>query len=216
MADTKIKGILFDLDGVIVDSEPVYDELLNHWLRDKELAIDHKFYRDVKGGTWQRVFEYMNENYGTKLDPHKEANAMSDRIEEYIMNEGLPLMDGAKNAIEKLAEQYTLAIISSSHRNVVERILHHHGLSEYFSHITTFEDVKHPKPHPQPYAMTMLALGIGPEECIIIEDSVIGVKAGFAAGSFVYALHNADTPDNLFGDMAKVIYTFDDILKDLL
>lgn len=215
MTETKIQAVLFDLDGVLVDSEGVYEELLRHWLRDRKITVDGKFYLDLRGGSWRRVFEYINENHHTTLDPDVEVNNMSGRIIDHIIQKGIPLMDGAKLAVAALADKYTLAVVSSSDRQVVKKILDHHGLNKYFTHITAIEDVQHAKPHPQPYAITMAALGVAPETSVVIEDSLNGVKSGAAAGAFVYALPGVDTPASIFGELAKVVYTFDDILHDL-
>lgn len=215
MSQNNIEAVLFDLDGVLVDSEPIYEELLHHWLRDQSIVVDDAFYLALRGGSWRRVFEYLNEQYNTTLDPDVEVKDMTERIVNRIIQEGIPLMDGAKQAVAELSEKYTLAVVSSSDREVVEKILFHHGLSKYFTHITAIEDVQHPKPHPQPYAITMAVLGVTPEATIVIEDSVNGVKSGNAAGAFVYALPPSSIPAHLYGELAKVVYTFDDILKDL-
>ncbi len=215
MSQNNIQAVLFDLDGVLVDSEPIYDELLHHWLRDQSITVDDTFYLALQGGSWRRVFEYLNEKYNTALDPDVEVQAMNDRIIKYVLEEGIPLMDGAKQTVAKLSDMYTLAVVSSSDRKVVNTILAHHGLSKYFSHITSIEDVKYPKPHPQPYAMTMAVLGASPEATVVIEDSVNGVKSGAAAGAFVYALLPVRASAGAYGELAKIVYTFDDILKDL-
>lgn len=215
MSQNNIQAVLFDLDGVLVDSEPIYEELLHHWLREQSITVDDEFYLALRGGSWRRVFEYLNEKYDTTLDPDSEVQAMSDRIIKYILEAGMPLMDGAKQIVAKLSEIYTLAVVSSSDRKVVNTILAHHGLSKYFSHITSIEDVKYPKPHPQPYAITMAVLGVNPEATVVIEDSVNGVKSGNAAGAFVYALLPVHASASAYGELAKIVYTFDDILKDL-
>ncbi len=216
MSDTDVKAIIFDMDGVIVDSEPLYDQLLRYWLREHEVDVPLDFYREVRGGTWKVVFEYIQKNLLKDIDPLETANDMSDRIVDYIIQKGVPLYEGSRFAIEQLSKKYTLAVASSSHRNVVERVLEHHRLQEYFSHVTTFNDVVHPKPHPQPYAMTMAALGVQPEESVVIEDSLNGTKAGFDAGAFVYALPDHTADRSKFTSMAKVVHSFDEVLADLL
>lgn len=214
--DNDIQAVIFDMDGVIVDSEPIYDELFRHYMRDKGVSLDTDFYSLVLGATWQTVFETANSTYGLTLDPMESFNDISDQQVEFIKSSGIPLMEGARDAIQQLSQHYTLAIVSSSARRVVEQVLTHHRLKDFFAHITAYEDVVHPKPHPQPYAMTMAALGITPEEAIVIEDSFYGAQSGKAAGAFVYALPDKRMDASKYAALAKVVYSFDEILKDLL
>lgn len=214
--DNDIQAVIFDMDGVIVDSEPIYDELFRHYMRDQGVSLDTDFYSLVLGATWQTVFETANSTYGLTLDPMESFNDISDQQVEFIKSSGIPLMEGSRDAIQQLSQHYTLAIVSSSARRVVEQVLTHHRLKDFFAHITAYEDVVHPKPHPQPYAMTMAALGITPEEAIVIEDSLYGAQSGKAAGAFVYALPDKRMDASKYAALAKVVYSFDEILKDLL
>ena len=216
MVDTDIRAVIFDMDGILVDSEPVYDELFKNWMRDNIGEVDDSVYEKVLGKTWQIVFEFMNENYDIEIDPTKEAEAMTQVIVEQIMDPGIPLRHGVERALKKLGEKYTLAVVSSSPRQVVDRMLLHHQIRDAFTHVTAVEDVKHPKPHPQPYAMTMLALGVGPHESIVVEDSLTGAEAGSAAGAFVYALPDPRFSIEKYQKFGKVIYDFDSLLEDLL
>ncbi|MDP3970447.1 MAG: HAD family phosphatase [bacterium] len=216
MKDRDIKTVIFDMDGVIVNSEPVYDQLLSYWYRDHGIEATSKVREDTLGFSWEQVFEYANENFDIKIDPAQESDAMAQTIVKHIEDTGIPLQEGSIQAIEKLSELYTLALVSSSPRVVVERILKHIGVYKYFTHITTIEDVEHPKPHPQPYAITMAVLGTAPEETVVIEDSLRGAQSAAASGAFVYVNPDPRIPAEKFVTLAKVIYSFDDLLKDLV
>lgn len=216
MSDTTLKAVLFDMDGVIVDSEPIYNQLFKYWLRDYDIEPDDDFYEKVMGGTWQVVFEEVNRRYDLKVDPSEQFSALNKKIIDRIVGEGIPLMEGAADAIEKLQGKYELALVSSSAGEVVERMLKHHGVYDFFSHVTTFGDFIYPKPHPQPYAITMAAMGVAPEECIVIEDSLNGTKAGLAAGAFVYGMPDPRIDASKYDPDVKLVYHFADILHDLL
>lgn len=214
-SSSDITTVLFDMDGVLLNSEPTYDQLFKYWLRDHDITIDDQFYQDVLGGTWRYVFEKSNEVFGTTVEPLEEANTMSQTIVDHIMSQGLPLMENAREVVESLRMKYQLAVVSSSHRNVVEAALRHHRMEEFFSHITAFEDVQHPKPHPQPYAITMLALGVTPEQCVIVEDSLNGAKAASAAEAFVYITPDPRVPEEKYAPYGKVMHHLEDIAEEL-
>lgn len=211
---TDLKAILFDLDGIIVDSEPIYDELFKHRMRDLDIILDD--YAEVLGGTWKVVFEMVNKKFNTQLDTELESNLMADKIVEYNMDRGIRLKSGIKEFISNVAEQYTLAVVSSSHCKVVENILLHNRLEQYFATLITYEDIIYPKPHPQPYQLAMERLTVTPEESIVIEDSLNGVKSGFAAGAFVYALPDPRMAVEDYIPFSKVVYNFEDIAQDIL
>ncbi len=214
MSDIELKVILFDLDGVIIDSEPIYDQMFKHHLRDHD--ISNEDYDDIIGGSWELAFEYVNDKFGIKLDPQKESEKISDTIVDYIEDVGMPLKENARQAIEQLSEQYQLLVVSSSHRKVIERALRHHGLFNYFKEIIAVEDIQYPKPHPEPYLLGMKKAKAQPEETIVIEDSLNGAKAGAAAGAFVYAMPDPRVPEEKYIQYAKVVHSFEDIMKDLL
>ncbi|MBI2415808.1 MAG: HAD family phosphatase [Candidatus Kerfeldbacteria bacterium] len=216
MTDTPVQAVMFDLDGVIVDSEPIYDQLLRQWLRDQALPIDDDLYKNLLGQSWLNVFRAINQHYQKTFNAEQQADAMAQTIVQYVVTTGIPLKEGAKAAINALRDRYALAVTSSSHRIVVERILRHHGLFAAFRQIITIEDVNYPKPHPEPYEKTLAALQVTPEAAVVIEDSLSGVQAAAAAGAFVYALPDPRVPTEQYQNLAKVVHSFDDVLADLL
>lgn len=216
MSEIKLQAVIFDLDGVIVDSEPTYDILFSHWMRDQGLECTEDYIASLFGMTWTQVFENVNQQFQTTISVDDSLRHMQHSIVDYIMNVGVPLKPGAANAITQLNQRYLLAVASSSPRAVVEQVLHHHGLYSYFNHITAAEDVLYHKPHPEPYLKTLTALNVPPEAAIIIEDSFVGIQSGAASGAFVYALPDQRIAEEKLVGLAKVVHSFDEVLADLI
>ncbi len=220
MAETEIKAVIFDLDGVLMDSEPVYAAMLARWLWENKFAaaVQEKINSVVQPGiTWEAIFNVVNSIAHTGFNPKREQEKISDWIVQYILDTGVPLKAGAIEAVQSLAQRYQLGVTSSAVRRVIERLLRHHGLYEYFQQLTSIEDVTFGKPHPEPYQKTMAALQTRPEETVVIEDSLSGAQAAAAAGIFVYILpdSNAWSPQKL-NTIGQVVPSFATILNELL
>lgn len=219
MSEIELKAVIFDLDGVVVDSESTYDQVFNSWMWQQgfDYALQDKINAAlVPGLTWADVFTTVNQIAKTKLNVKGAQDQITKMVVQHILDVGIPLKEGARDALTVLSERYMIGLASSSPAKVVERALRHHALFETFKHITTIEDVTHGKPNPEPYQKTMAALGVLPEETIVIEDSLAGAKAGAAAGAFVYALPDHRFRDEQFVTIAKVVHSFPEILADLL
>lgn len=219
MAETDFKAVIFDMDGVLVDSEPVYDAVFDRWMWEQEFSSELKEQINQSlppGITWLAVFTIVNKIAQTKFDPAVEQEKLSDRIVTYIMEVGVPLKLGAVQIVQQLAERYQLGLASSSARRVIEQTLRHHGLYNYFQSLTGIEDVTYGKPHPEPYLRAMKQLGVKPEETIVIEDSLSGAQSAAAAGAYVYVVPNNYFRPEAFINIAQVVPDFDHISKALL
>lgn len=215
-----LKSVIFDLDGIIVDSEPIYHEIFQQWLRDKAFDTELINPLDYVGATWEAVLQHVQDDTKHPLDIAAEQADIVNRIIHYVVAIGMPLKENIERTLKLLQPHFTLGITSNSPRAVVERTLKHHGLFNYFTVITAVEDVHHPKPAPESYEKTMLALKTSPDETIIVEDSLNGATAAVASGAFVYVWpdhrFSAEKFAVLLRNNGKVIYGFDELLKDLL
>lgn len=219
MTEIALRAILFDFDGTVVESEPVYEDVFNKWMWEKHIsfAVQDKINAAIVPGlTWEDCFRVVIEVTKKKFDVIQARDEVTRRIEQYILDVGLPLKPGVRTAIEQLSPQYQLAIVSSSPAKVIERALRHHQIDRHFTHRTTREDITYPKPHPEPYLHTLQAMQIKPEETIAIEDSFAGAQSAAAAGIFVYVWPDQHFKPEQFADFAKVVYSFDEIIRDVL
>ncbi|MFA6475712.1 MAG: HAD family phosphatase [Patescibacteria group bacterium] len=215
----KIKTILFDFDGVIVDSEGPYKEVFDKWMWQKGISFEQQDAVNsqlLPGITWEDCFHVAAAVTKKPIDPIQAQADIVELIKQYVIEVGVPLKEGAEAAIAQLSEQYPLAIVSSSPRAVIEQILRHHRLQEYFSHITALEDIQYPKPHPEPYLNTLKQLHLKPGQAVAMEDSLTGAQSAAAAGVFVYVWPDKKFKAEQFSHFAKVIYGFQPLLNDLL
>lgn len=216
-----IKAVIFDLDGVLVDSGSVYDMVFDRWLWEQKIPAQVRekiLSRNINmpGMTWEDLIHATNEIAGTHHDYKKVQLELSDRIVRNILDVGVPLKPGALEAVRKLKEHYILGVASNSLRMVIERMLRHQGLYEYIQAFTGVDDVHCGKPHPAIYQKTMQALHVRPEETVVIEDTSLGAQAGAAAGAFVYVIPDQNTHVEQFTNIAEVVPNFDRILASLL
>lgn len=219
MKEITLRAILFDFDGTVVESERVYEDIFSKWMWKQHIAFavqDKINAAIVPGLTWEDCFRIVIDMTKKKFDVMKARAEVTQRIEQYILDIGLPLKAGVRQAIEQLSPHYQLAIVSSSPAKVIERALRHHQIDHYFTQCTTREDVTYPKPHPEPYLHTLQALQIKPEEAIAIEDSLPGAQSAAAAGIFVYVWPDKYFQAEQFANFAKVVYSFDEVVRDVL
>lgn len=188
-----IEAVLFDLDGVIVDSETVWHAVRRdftranggHWTEDDQKA--------VMGANSREWSEYIHDTCGVALPPETiYSEVVSALVAAYRRH--LPLLPGAVEAVRALARVYLLAVASSSPRAVVEMVLGLAGLEDSFRAVVSSDEVPHAKPAPDVYLEACRRLGYAPASCAAVEDSTNGIRAALAAGVWVIAVPNRDFP----------------------
>ena len=187
-------AIIFDLDGVLVDSEIWWDEVRQDFAAKRGRAWTTDDRAAVMGQNslgWARV---MRDRLG--LDEPLEAivdevvDAMLARFEAH----GAPLIDGAVTIVRRLAATYPLGVASSAHPRVIAAALRTSGLADAFRAVTSSDEVEHGKPDPDVYLLAAERLGVAADACLVVEDSLNGVLAGRAAGMTVVLVPNAAVP----------------------
>lgn len=176
-----MKYILFDCDGVLVDTEAVAAKVVTHWLTTCGFTIsEERFINDYTGKTFGAIFNQLVEDGNLNRKFWKDDTILS--LEETIYR-NVELVDGIMECVEGL-KSYNKAVISNSRKNMVEKALKVTGLDNHFSSdkIYSAELVALPKPDPGVYLRALEELNVKPENCIAIEDSVTGVMAASGAG----------------------------------
>ena len=182
-----IKGTIFDLDGTLVDTTSVYIEAYRISF-DKELGLplnepNMKSKFGKRGATIVR--ELLREE-GIDYDEaliDKIINAVRDHFSEKI--EDVLLLPGVKELLSDAKKGYKVALATSSRRYAANALLDGLGLRKYFDFVVTAEDVEHAKPNPEIFLKAAEGLGLCPDECVVFEDTAIGIRAGKAAGMTV-------------------------------
>ena len=188
-----IQAVVFDLDGVLVDSEHVWDEARKELAAERGGRWHDQASRDMMGMSSLEWSRYMHDIIGLE-DPPEEISAEVVRRLEEIYRRELPLVDGAIEAVERLAARWPLGLASSSNRELIDLVLELSGLAQNFRVTVSSEEVARGKPAPDVYLETARRLGVAPEGCAAIEDSENGIKSAKGAGMRVLAIPNPQFP----------------------
>ena len=188
-----IEAVVFDLDGVLVDSEPVWEQVRRelgaerggHWAPDAQ--------RRLMGKSTPEWAAYLSRDLGVGLPPDQVATLVIDRMTASYA-EHVPLMDGAADAVYRIAARWPLGVASSSPPRLIETVLRSAGLRPCFSVVLSTEQVARGKPAPDIYLAVAAALGFPPGDCAAVEDSANGLRSAAAAGLRVIAIPQSRYP----------------------
>lgn len=208
-----LKAIIFDCDGVIADTEPIHLAGFKRVLAEEGIALaDEDYFAHYLAlddrGCFNRIFVERK----TELTPAR-LRELIERKAMYVhqaMQTGLTLLPGAAEFIHKAADRYPLAIASGALRAEVELVVNYGGLRECFRAIVGAEDTLHGKPHPDPFIKALellnqsLADRIAPHECLVVEDSLHGIRAAHQAGMRCLAVSNS-YPEEMLTEARLVV-----------
>ena len=188
-----IDCVIFDLDGVIVDSEQVWDDVREKLVREREGRWHEGAQAAMMGMSSTEWSRYMHEELLLPESPEE----INDEVVRRMLaryRESLPLIDGAVDAVRRLARAFTLGVASSSNRPLIEAVLQSAEIADCFAVVVSSEEVARGKPAPDVYLEVAQGLGVEPARCAAFEDSSNGLRAAHAAGMRVLALPNAHYP----------------------
>jgi HAD superfamily hydrolase (TIGR01509 family) len=188
-----VEAVVFDLDGVLVDSESVWDEA-----RRAVVAQNGGRWRDgatrammgMSSPEWSR---YLHDELGVQLEPEQ----INDEVVAALLADyrrELPLLPGAKQTVRRLAVRWPLGLASSANRPVIDAVLEMAGLTDSFSATVSGEEVERGKPAPDVYLAAVRKLGVDSARAAAVEDSTNGLRAAAAAEMLVIAAPNRDFP----------------------
>ena len=208
-----LKGIIFDMDGVLINSEPFHYRVWKETLRERGTDLDYEVYKDCIGSTIGTLMQILHKHYGISLEDTSLREEMNAKKEELIRKEGYPpLIPYVKELLEKLYKGgYGLAVASSSPLSYIEKVTDHWGIRKYFHSLVSGESVENPKPAPDVFLKAARQLGFSPEECIVIEDSENGCKAAKNAGITCIGYKNPDSGKQDLGRAYMVIEGYEEI-----
>ena len=188
-----IDAVVFDMDGVIVDSEQVWDDVREQLAKERGGRWHAGAQAAMMGMSSPEWSAYMHDEIGLPESPEQiNAEVVARMLDRY--REQLPLIDGAVEAVRRLASEFTLGVASSSNRPLIETVLEQAGISALFDAVVSSEEVGRGKPAPDVYLEAMRRLGSDPANTAAVEDSSNGIRAARAAGMRVIALPNAHYP----------------------
>jgi HAD superfamily hydrolase (TIGR01509 family) len=188
-----IEAVVFDLDGVIVDSEHVWDEVRQQLAEERGGRWHEEASRDMMGMSSLEWSRYMHDVIGL-AEPPEEINAEVVRRLVALYEEELPLLEGAMESVEALAARWPLGLASSSNRELIDLVLRVSGLERWFAATVSSEEVERGKPAPDVYLEAARRLNVAAERCAAVEDSENGIRSAKAAGMRVVAIPNPRYP----------------------
>jgi HAD superfamily hydrolase (TIGR01509 family) len=204
-----IEAVVFDLDGVLLDTEELWNEARRQiaeerggrWREDAQRAM-----MGMSSPEWSR---YMHDVIGVPDPPERISAEVVERMEE-LYRRRLPLVDGAIEAVRRIGARWPLAIASSSNRPLIDLFLELTGTRELFRATVSSEEVGRGKPAPDVYLQAAARLGVPPVRCAAIEDSENGIRSAAAAGMSVVAI-----PNTVFPPSAEALSQADVMLGSL-
>ena len=188
-----IEAVVFDLDGVLIQSEEVWDAVREAYVRERGGRYDDEVQRAMMGMSSTEWSRYLHEAAGIPDEPD-EINAEVVRLMLAAYRDHLALIPGAVEAVRRLAARFPLGLASSSNRELIDTVLEVAGLAQYFTATVSSEEVARGKPAPDVYLEAARRLDVAPERCAAVEDSHSGIRSAKSAGMRVVAIPNASYP----------------------
>ena len=188
-----IEAVVFDLDGVVVDSEQVWDDVREQLAKERGGRWHDGAQADMMGMSSPEWSRYMHEVIGLPETPEEINDEVVRRMLERYRGR-LPLIPGAVDAVRRLAPEFRLGVASSSNRPLIETVLERAEIADLFEAVVSSEEVAAGKPAPDVYLEAARRLGVDPRRAAAIEDSSNGIRAARAAGMRVIALPNTHYP----------------------
>jgi HAD superfamily hydrolase (TIGR01509 family) len=188
-----IEAVVFDLDGVLLDSEHVWDEVREEFTRERGRRWSDRAQADMMGMSSTEWSRYMHDVIGLPESPEEiNAEVVKRMLGRYA--DELPLIDGGVEAVGRLIGAFRLALASSSNRPLIDSVLARAELAGLFEVTVSSEEVARGKPAPDVFLEAARRLDVPPERCAAIEDSGNGIGAAHAAGMRVIAIPNRRYP----------------------
>jgi HAD superfamily hydrolase (TIGR01509 family) len=186
-------AVVFDLDGVLLASEEVWDAVRERYVRGRGGRYDTDVQRAMMGMSAPEWSRYLHEEARVPEEP----DAINDGVVALMLDAyraDLPLVPGAIDAVRRAAAAFPLGLASSSNRVIFEEVLRLAGLEQCFRATVSSEEVARGKPAPDVYLEAAGRLGVAPERCTAVEDSHAGIRSAHSAGMRVVAIPNASYP----------------------
>lgn len=187
------RAVLFDQDGVLIDSEGAWDQARRAIVAENGGRWKDGATRAMMGMSAPEWSRYLHDELGVALSPGE----ISDRVVARLLagyERSLPLIEGAVDAVRRIASRWPVGLASSANREVIDAVLAGSGLDGVFGATVSGEEVAHGKPAPDIYVEAARRLGVDPARSAAVEDSTNGLRSAAAAGMLVVALPNREFP----------------------
>lgn len=203
-----LKAVIFDMDGVLIDSEPVHFQANKEILKEMGIDLSYNYYKQFIGSTLTHMWEVLKVDYNI-TKPIDVLNKMSEEYSNRIIGEeGYRIIKGACELIKMFSfNGLKVSIASSSGRNKIKNVIEYLGVSNEINEYVSGNEVENPKPHSDIFVEASKRLGLAANECIVIEDSENGVNAAKSAGMACIGFINPNSGEQ---NLSKADYLVED------
>ena len=218
MTSLSIQAVIFDMDGVVIDSEEIHKKAYFETFNFINVDVTEELYKTFTGSSTLNAFQKLVAHFQLDIDPEELVLEKRQRYVNYFENDpALHLVHGVKELIEKAYQQgITLILASSSAMENINRVFNRFQLHDYFTHKVSGEDFPKSKPHPAIFEHAA-SLSFAPKEnCIVIEDSTNGIIAAKAAGILCIGYNSEHSKNQDLSQADSVVNHFDELNYDLV
>ena len=208
-----IQTVIFDMDGVIVDTEPVHHYAYNQHFKHLNIEVSPELYASFTGNSTKNTYEKLKTLFNINADVAELVEIKRNLFNAAFDNkEDLYLIEGVEDLIKELYNNgMQLVLASSSAKVTIDRIFERFDLNRYFTHKVSGEDFPQSKPHPAIFEHAALLSETAKENCIVIEDSTNGIKAAHAAGIYCIGYNSVNSKLQNLSLADKVIQHFNEL-----
>ncbi len=204
-----IKGVFFDMDGTLLDSEPLTERAIERLLKENQIEEELDM-SQFHGVTWNSIAQTLKRTFSV-LQPLDVRTILADNFHAALTSETPPAIAGAPQAVALCAQRLKTAVVSSSQRDSIDFVIDQLGLRAHIHHVVGAEDVSFSKPHPQCFQLAANAHGVPYDSCLVFEDSLAGLQAARNGGMRTIAI--GPSPEKAaWADL--MISSFEDLPQD--
>lgn len=207
-----LKAIIFDMDGVIIDSEPQHARAALRVFNRHGANTDYEYCISFIGSSTEKLVEDAITRFGLDMTAEELMKEMLEEKRLVAKEEGYPALPGIQELVRKLQHNgISLAVASTSSQTEIERVVKHLNIRKYFTKLISSSSVNAPKPAPDTFHLALKELGVNPKEAVVVEDSCYGVQAAKAAGCVCVGYVNPNSGNQDLSEADVILESFESI-----